>query len=80
MTDQWFSSVQNIFYTIVTRFLLAKTKGSEMESWLKNSSKTVLSTILVSLMMIETTVAIPDEGGVYNNDARPVIVFRSQSV
>ena len=44
------------------RFLMVKI-SPEMESLRKTGSKTVLLTILVSLMMIETTADLPDEGG-----------------
>ena len=38
----------------------------EMEALLKTGSKTVLLTILVSLMIIGNTTALPSDGGKYN--------------
>ena len=47
----------------------------EIESLRKTCSKTALLIILVSLMMIDTTTAFTDEGGMYNKDDIPVMVF-----
>ena len=40
----------------------------------QTGSNTVLLTILVTEMMIDATTALPDEGGVHNNDDRDFIV------
>ena len=40
----------------------------------------VFLTILVSLMMIETTAALPYEQDIYNKDNRHVLVFSSKHV
>ena len=50
-----------------------------MESFLKPGSNTVFLTILLSLVLIETTTALPDSGGVYNKDDIPMI-FSGQNV
>ena len=39
----------------------------EIESLSKIGSRTVFLTILMSLMMIETTTALPDEGKIYTD-------------
>ena len=50
-----------------------------MESLRKIGSNTVLLTILVSLMMIEITTALPGEGEIHNKYDRPVIFFCSKT-
>ena len=57
-----------------------KIRSQEMESLRKTGSKTVFLTILVSLMMIGTTTALPYEGEIQNNYDRPVIVFSSKFI
>ena len=52
----------------------------EMESLRKTGSKTVFLANLVSLMMIGTTSAIPNEGEIWNNRYRPMIEFNSKLV
>ena len=74
MTDLLLSSVQNVLKTMICWFLMAKLRP-EIESLRKTCSKTALLIILVSLMMIDTTTAFTDEGGMYNKDDIPVMVF-----
>ena len=52
----------------------------EMEFLRKAASKTVFLTILVSMMMIDTTTSITDEGKIYNKNNRLVIVFSLECI
>ena len=47
----------------------------EMGSLRKTGPKTVLLTILVSLMVIEVSTDLPYEGGIYYKDDRSMIIF-----
>ena len=70
---------QNPFKMMLFRFLMSKL-SLEMESIRKIGPKKVLFIILVSLLIIETTTGLPDEGGIYSKDDIPVIVFSSKYI
>ena len=61
MTDLSLSSVQNVFEMMICRFLMEKVRP-KMESFRKTGSKTVFLTVLVSLIITETTTAFLYEG------------------
>ena len=72
-------SSETAFKMMLCLFLM-KTLILEMESLCKTGSKTIILTILVSLMMIDTTTALSDEGQIQNKDDRPVILLSSKHV
>ena len=61
ITDLLFSSFKDMFETMIYKFIMEKVIPA-IEYLRKTCPKAVLLTILVSLMIIETTTDLPDEG------------------
>ena len=60
-----FSSKRVLKYALSVSYIKSKPRNGILT---QTGSNTVFLTILVSLMIIETTTDLPDEGGGYNKD------------